>query len=192
MKKIFLFCTRLRMYWVLLPIAALLGACIAYNEHADNLLKFYPLIILSIAAIIFIFIYFFRVISVSYDEIRYIGLFTSRDSAMINEGKTIIVERVGRAKKFAISLFGNDGVVADLDWLKSTGDAPRDISLFRGKATGGDAAIRRLLLYFGASKELSETILRGIEATADCELTSIEHTVTDEKSTIKIHINKTV
>lgn len=191
MKSIYLFGTRLLMYWVMLPVGALLGLCIAYNKHAENLFKFYPLIIASILGLIFIFIYFFRVIRISYDEIRYIGLFTSRDSAVINEGKTLIIER-GRGKRLKVSLFGNDGVLADLDWLKSTGDAPRDISLFRGKAIGGERAVRKVLKFFAVGEDDIKEILLGGMTSYENELILLEVFEDDDKETIKIKMLTTI
>ena len=179
------------MYWVLLPLLILLGAACYYNQFADNFLKLYPIITVTVGGIIFIVIYFFRGIKISYDEIRDVGLFSGRDSAMINEGKTLILKRVKHGR-VEITLFGNDGVTAGLDWLKSTGEAPRDISLFRGKAIGGNKTIRRIMRFFEIPEEDIEKALSDNEFSCDRTLASVRREEIDECAVINIIINKTV
>ena len=104
MKSVFLFRTKFRMYWVLLPLLALLLASIYYNRFADNLLKLYPIITVTICGMIFILIYFFRGIKISYDEIRDVGLFSGHDSAIINEGKTLIFKIKKRGQSLVLFL----------------------------------------------------------------------------------------
>ena len=98
MKNTFLFCSRLRVYWCEIPIVGILLLCIKYNDYSEGLYKLYLLMAFSALASIFILIYFFRAIKLSFEEIRYIGLFSSRDSAIITEGKTIILTPRGKKK----------------------------------------------------------------------------------------------
>ena len=122
-KKLFFPCTILRPFLVATPLVLVMAAAIRLNDAVDTLVKLYPLIIACGAGIIFTFIYFFRGITVSKDEVRYIGVFSSRDSAVINEGKTLILTLKAK-NKVAIDLYGNNGVNAELDWLR--GEAVRD------------------------------------------------------------------
>ena len=129
-------------------------------------------------------------IRISYDEIRYIGRFSSRDVAMIVEGVLLSFELCERGK-IKLSLIGNEGTLPGFDWIKSTGDAPRDISLFRGRAVGGKAAIKRVLRFFGvetgeAQRFIDEDFEKYFE---NVTVTSI---LQDERRQIKIRINKTV
>ena len=191
MKSVFLFRTKFRMYWVLLPLLALLLASIYYNQFADNLLKLYPIITVTICGMIFILIYFFRGIKISYDEIRDVGLFSGRDSAIINEGKTLIF-KIKKRGRVDITLWGNDGVTADLDWLKSTGDAPRDISLFRGKTIGGKRAVKRVLKYFEVPDFDIVRILLNEEFEKDYSIVSVKCEAEDDCKIINIKMNITV
>ena len=189
MKSVFLFTTRLRMYWVLLPIAALLSACIAYNTKEAGAFGLYPLIILLCGAILFIFIYFFRAVKISFDEIKSIGAFSGRDSAVITEGKTLILEHL-RGGRLQITLFGNDGILPELDWMKSTGDAPRDIALYRGKVIWYRYSVNKILRYFGFNKEDILAI-----RSAECEKVHSNiatATLDKENGNINVKINKTV
>ena len=148
MKKAYLLCTRLWVFWVELPLAFLLYVAIRHNDSVPSLVKLYPLIIMAIAAMIFAIIYFFRIMKLSYAEIRYIGLFTSRDSAMINAGKRLIIKRFKRGK-LGFILMGHDEM-AGFDWLKPEDEEEhKEIALFRGKAFGGDKAISRILRTYG-------------------------------------------
>lgn len=191
MKKIFLFCTKLRVYWVELPLIALLSVCIHYNQFSDGLMKLYPLIITLILGMVFILLYFFRVIKISFDEIRYIGLFTSRDSSVITEGKTLIIKELRRGR-LEITLFGNDGVLPELDWLKSTGEAPRDISLFRGVTIGGKRTVRRILTFFGVPKEDTDKLLLSESFSGKYPIADITSESADGKKTVKLTVTKTV
>ena len=191
MKKIFLFSTRLRVYWVLLPIAALFTACVFYNQYSDELLRLYPLMAVLIAGAAFILVYFFQGIKLGYDEIRYIGLFSSRDSSVITKGKKLIMREIKRGK-LEITLFGNDGVLPELDWVRSVGDAPRDISLFRGITFGGSKTFMKVITFFGISREDGIRLLKdGIPAASDIASCSL-NTDDDGVKTLEILITKTV
>ena len=108
MKKLYTFCSKIAVYWIEIPLAILLTLAIIFNSGATNLLKLYPLIVLCSLAIVFVFIFFFRLIELGWDEIRYVGLFSSRDRAVITEGKRLelTLERGGAIKTY---LIGNDG-----------------------------------------------------------------------------------
>ena len=92
MKSIYIYASRLRSFWVLIPMSVILGIAIRFNESSDDVLKLYPLITISVIGIIFSLVYLFRFIAISYSEIKYIGRFTSRDSATINAEKTLVIE----------------------------------------------------------------------------------------------------
>lgn len=158
MKKAYLLCIRLWVLWVEAPLAFLLYVAIRHNENVPGLLKLYPLMIIDVAAMMFALVFFFRLISVSYAEIKYIGLFTSRDSAIINAGKRLIitVERLGRVR---FVLMGHDEM-AGFDWLKPEDEDERaEIALFRGKAYGGKGAVKRILRTYGVKSADLDKIL---------------------------------
>ena len=191
MKKIFLFSTRLRVYWVLMPLLLLLSLCIRFNSKEAGTFMLYPLIILLIGGMVFICIYFFRAVRLSYDEIRHVGLFSGRDSAVITEGKALILEKI-RGGRLHITLFGNDGVLPELSWLKSTTQAPRDISLFRGKVIWYSYSVKRILSFFAVSGEDCKKILLGEISRIDTEIATVTLEAENEPAKIKIRINKTV
>lgn len=190
MKKLYLFTTRLAAFWVLFPLSILLVLAIKHTSDTDGLLGLYPLIILTSAAIIFSIIYFFRAIKISYSEIKYIGFFSSKDSAIINEGKKLILEREGGGR-VKIILFGNDGVLPELDWMKKSETAPTDIVLFRGHARYGSFTVKRILKFFGADKEsISHLLLDEYEC--ECEFTTMKSARSDKVHTVEITVNETV
>ena len=160
MKKIFLFSTKLTYYWVLLPLIALFVLCLAFNDQIDHYMKLYPLMIVSLVGIALALVYYFRGILISYAEIKQIGRFSSRDVAMINKGKTLILYKENHSRVKVI-LFGNDGVKPELSWLKSTQDAPKDISLFRSHTFGGNRTIKRVMRYFGVAEADFERFFEG-------------------------------
>ena len=192
MKNTYLFCSKLRVYWCLLPLVGILLLCIKYNKHSTGLYGLYLLGITASLAIGFVLIYFFRVIAISYDEIRYIGWFSSRDRAVITEGKTIILRPIGK-RRIKISLFGNDGIAPGFDWLKSTQNASKDYYLFRGKAIGGKCDIKRILRFFGVSSEDCDIITGSCsDFSKSYENVTVTTKEIDEIREIHIRMDKTV
>ncbi len=191
MKKLYLFCSRLWVFWIEIPLVILLIAAISFNAQTEGLLKLYPLIVVLIAAIIFVPIFFFRVISVSYAEIRYIGFFTSRDNALINEGKLL---RIKMLKRGIVRLFliGHDDTIAGFDWLKPGEDEPQDITLFRGKTYGGKWTARRILRYFGVNADDAERALSGEPFSGEYENVTVNTSHPEDGMEIDIKLTKTV
>ena len=189
----YLFGTKLRFFWVMIPMAALLALAIAYNDRALGLLKYYPLIVFSSGAIVFTLVYFFRLVGFGFEEIRTMGLFSSRERVSINEGRTLTITKMP-ARKLQFELFGNDGVLAQLDWLvpEEDGTIP-DINLFRAKALGGNRTLLSILKFYGVeSSELRESIVNG-KSTYEDELVKIESGLTEtELRQIHIYFKKTI
>ena len=191
MKATYIYASRWRAYWVLVPMSILLMLSISFNNEVDGHLKLYPLIIFSIGAIVFTFVYLFRFISVSYSEIRYIGRFTSRDSATINAGKTLVIDLLDK-NKVSIQLWGNEGYNPEIKWLTNEDGEAGDVCLFRGRAYGGEGTAVNLLAYFGISdgdvdKILSEDgFVKTYENVTVKSLTELEH------RQIRIKFDKTV
>ena len=184
MKKIFLFSTRITYYWVLLPLIAVFILCLAFNNHIEHYLKLYPLMALSLGGIIFSLVYYFRGVLISYEEIKDVGRFSSRDTALIHKGRTIILYRE-KHSRIRIILFGNDGINPEFSWMKSTGDLPKDISLFRSHAYGGNRAIKRIMAYFGVPCDELDTFFDG---DFEKKYTNVTVTSTLEGDTRKIYI----
>ena len=109
---------------------------------------------------------------------------------MIDEGKTLILKEMGRGR-VKITLFGNDGVLPGFSWAESTGEAPRDISLFRGKTIGGRRSIIRIMKYFGVASEDFGAVFSG-SFERDYALVTVTSELRDNLCEIKIRINKTV
>lgn len=192
MKPIYIFASRLRAFWVLLPISIVLTLSLRFNSLSDNLMKLYPLIIFCIGAIIFTFVFLYRFIAISYSEIKYIGRFTSRDSATINEGKTIVIDILEK-KRVSIQLYGNEGYDPEIKWLTSEDGSVKDICLFRGKVYGNENIAVRILCHFGVD---SDEDINAILDTDGFNKTYENVTVTSlteyEHRQIRIRFDKTV
>lgn len=189
----YLFGTKLRFFWVTIPMAALLAVSIIYNNKSDGLLKFYPLIVFLSGCIVFSVVYFFRMVAVGFEEVRTVGLFSSRERVVVNEGKELVITKLP-AGKLDVELFGNDGVRAQLDWLVTTDDGTiPDINLFRARAIGRKGALRSILKFYGVpTKELRDGIIRGEKSYED-ELVKIFASQNEiEQREIHIYFKKTV
>ena len=83
--------TILRPILVSIPPAIVLASAIILNDSVKTPEKLFPLMIFSGLAIAFSFVFFFRVVKLTKEEIKMIGPFSSKDSSVINEGKTLII-----------------------------------------------------------------------------------------------------
>ena len=190
MKKLYIFCSKIAVYWIEIPLAALLTLCIIFNGGSENLLKLYPLIILCSLAILFVFIFFFRMIELGFDEIRYVGLFSSRDRAIITEGKRLELMLV-RGGKIKVTLVGNDGKAPAFDWVKDS-EPLRDICLFRGNMLGGKRTLARILKFYGADETTVRCIFVDIGYEVDLEKVTVGSDMRDDNLLITVKFNETV
>ena len=147
MKSIYVLSTRLWVYLTEIPVLILLWISISSNHLSNDVLKYYPLIVFLSLAAIFIMVYFFSVISINSDEIRYHGLFSSKDSAFITEKKSLVM-RIKPRRRIDLELYGDAGEEPAFDWMKAEDVLHRDICLFRGRANGSYGTVKRILKYF--------------------------------------------
>ena len=191
MKPIYIFATRLRAFWVLLPMVAILYLSVMFNNDSKMLMKLYPLIIFSSACIVFTFIFLFRAIEISYSEIRYIGRFSSRDSAEITEGRTLVLELV-KGGKIAIRLYGKEGYNPDIKWLEADDSDAADICVFRGKAYLGAIAAKKILSYYGVLDDDIEAFILEDRNPKSYDAVTVSSYTENENRHIKIKFDKTV
>ncbi len=191
-KKKYLFCTKLRMFLSEIPLAFLLSLCIIYNNEVGGLLKLWPLIIADSAFMIFIVLYFFRAISISTEEIRAIGLFSSKDCRTVEKDKTIVFTIRSR-HRLRVELFGKDMRPA-FDWLKNENEeeVPKEVNLFSEKAVGGKASVTKMLKFFGTPEEDIERIFAEETFEKDYDTVRISSEIVNEEKKVKIRFLKTV
>lgn len=191
MKKLFIFSTHPLMLLTTLPIAVVLTLAIIFNSSFDSFIKLYPLIIVSAAGIVFILIYLFRVIVITTDEIRIIGLFSSKDRAIINKGKSLIISQ-SRGGRVKVILFGNDGRRPALDWAQGKDFKPVDINLFKEIGYGGEALVKRVFRYFDIDEESTNALISNDEYSVKLPLFEITKTLKDKKFEYKITFLETI
>ena len=189
-KQLYLPCTIWRPILVSLPLALLLAVSVRMNPEVDTPGKLYPLIAFSILAIIFTFVYFFRVVTISKDEIKIIGPFSSKDSSLINEGKTLIITQRS-LNRISVDLFGNNGVNADLDWLKNE-EKVRDIYLFKSDIVGGKNTIAKILLYFDINRDDANLFISSNAAFKEYQDYTVSASQAEDAKEIRIKFTNTI
>ena len=190
MKNLYFLGTKLWVYLTEIPVVIILAVAIALNKYSEDIFKFYPLIIFLALAVGFIFVYFFRLISVSTEEIRFHGLFSSRDHAFITKGKTLYaILRRGRGMR--LELYGDAGEVPAFDWMKATDVNHRDICFFRGNTSGGKKSLQRLAKFFFLPEDKLEDLLTDGFAFED-EKVKISTELKDENTILKINFKITI
>ena len=151
MKKTFLFCTRPIFFLTELAPVTVLILAICYNGNVEGIFKLYPLIAVMCICITLIFLYFFRLISISTEEIQTIGLFSSKDYALIDKDKTLtlIIKKNGTIKVELSEKTAN----SSFSWNKDNSLPLTDMNIYRDRAIGGTAAATRVLKYFSVPKD---------------------------------------
>ncbi len=188
-KKKILFCSKIWYFITEIPLLLFLYIACYYNFRSDNPWKLIPLILVIFATIVFIAIYFFRYISISYREIRYHGLFSSRDSAIINKDKTLIIT-MRRGSNISIELYGNDGRPPLYAGINSNTSV--DIYLFRGRAIGRKRAVSSLLRFFEINEDSINKALLDDEFSYDTENISLSAKKIEDIREIRIKFKETL
>ena len=189
MKKKYLFCTKAWLYLCEIPLAVLLALAFYYNPSIETNFKLIPLIIVLICTMIFFFVYFFRIIVISFEEVRSRGPFSSRDSAVINKDKTLILTMLSYSN-LKVELYGNDGLPPMIEGLK--GEPSIDIYLFRGRAIGGKRRVSSILRYFGVSESDIKDALSQDTFTGEYEFVSLTAEKREDIRELRLKFKETV
>ena len=187
MKKRLLFCTDAWFYFIEIPPIILLVISCIYTGRVDNPFGLIPLILALCAFIVFIFLFFLRFISFSFSEVNCKGPFSSRDRAVINEGKKLIFT-LKKGGRIDVALFGNDGLPPMYDGL----DTPIDIYLLRGKAIGGRAALSHVLTFYGVDKTDLSNIFKKESFDIDYDYVSLESIKKEDIRVVTLTFKETV
>ncbi len=144
MKRIYLSSTKWFYFLTELPLLAVLTGAILFNGQVTSPVRLYPMITVFIGLVIFDFLYFFRLVRFSYEDIRTIGRFSSRDKVLLVTGKTLVLTQLPH-HKLRLAVMGNDGE-AGLSWLQD--DEPQPFCQLRAIMVGGKDTALRILAYY--------------------------------------------
>ena len=167
MKSIYLLGTKLKVFLIELPLIFLLILSIIYNGNAKNPGKLYPLIITLSLGIVFIFIYFLRLVRIKTEEVRCLGLFSSKDSIALKKDRRLVIT-VKAHGRLLVEVFGT-GEAPLLDWVDPEDYLDKEINLFRSRAIGTERAARRIMKYFGIPKSDFKEIFKTEAFTKEYE-----------------------
>ena len=192
MKKLYLLCTKPWIYLSEIPLVVLLVLAIIFNNTVDGVWKLYPLIITTIVGILFILVYFFKVIILTTDEVEVFSVFTERDSATLNQGKTLIIGRIS-SQRIKVCVFGNDGKPPEFDFIEEGSDyTPIDIFLLRAKALGGVGTLVRIMGYFDIPTDEAKKLTNANGSYEDDLLSAVSSADAGGYQEIKITFKKTI
>lgn len=192
MKKLYFLCTKPWIYLSELPLVVLLVLAIIFNSSAEGVWKLYPLIVTLIIGIIFILVYFFKILILSTDEVEVFSVFTERDNSTLNRGKTLIIGRISPSR-IKICVFGNDGKPPEFDFIPEGDDyTPIDIFLLRSKVLGGAMTLVRIMKYFDIPDTEAKKLVGGESAYEDDILRAVSTATADGYGEIKITFKKTI
>lgn len=190
MKSIYLFSTKLWVYLTELPLIILLLLAISYNDSVKGLVKLYPLQILLVLGMIFILIYFFRIVRINAEEIRCIGWFSSRDSIIVKKDRRLKITLMKRGM-IMLELFGI-GESPELDWVDPEEYKNSEINLFRTKAVGSRRTLEKILSYFSIEKSDFDKILSEKDFSKEYEYISLSSVDTENGRAVSLKFKETI
>ena len=188
MKKLFLFSTKFGYFLTEIPPIILLIISIKYNNYVDSATKLYPLILAISGVIVFIGLYFWRGVFLSYDQLRCVGLFSSKESSVINKDKTLHISILPKGK-IRIELYGENDDFETYAWLKNDNS---EINLFRAKALGGISTVRKILSYYGAETDDIERAISEDSFSSEYEKINFSSSTENNTKTFKIYFKETL
>lgn len=203
MKSIHFFCTKLRYFWTEIPLVAMLVISIYFNNAAKNaadqtawdamgVFKLYPFIIVCAAAVIFVLLYFFRMVSLSFQQVKDIGLFGDKDDATVEEGRYLLLtKKKGHTTELSLHCIDTEPALA---WAKrEPNEEPLVVRLFHSKLVGYRRPCRRILKYYGCSSADIEQVFACNGFAREYEKVGISSYVNEcGEKTIRIDIRVTV
>ncbi len=190
MKRLYFFCTKIWYYITELPIILLLVIAALYNDKSSELFKLYPLIVFLSLTIVFIFIYLFRALRISYEDIKSIGLFSSRERVILKKGRTLKITMLKR-HNLKIEVFGKNEAPA-LDWVDPEEYIDKEFNLFRERMLGGEGSVKKILKYFGFPEDCFEQALSYENFSFDTDKITLIAAEEYEMRTISLRFKETV
>ena len=166
------------MFWTLLPSSLLLWLAIHFNSETETLFKLYPLQVFLAAFIIFTLVFFFRVISVSNQEIRIHGLFSSKDRALIKKGRSLKIT-VRKKRRIKFELYSTE-TKPPFEWMKAVEYLPQEVCLFRASAVGGAGSVKRALKFFATPPEDARRLLSEDGYEVKLKYTTVSSLINDD------------
>ncbi len=189
MKFLLFLSTRLKVFLTEIPPIILLMVSIIYNGALDTPFKLYPLMVTLCALIIFIPIYFLRGVFISYEEVRCVGFFSSKEKAIIKEDRMLAFTLLPK-RKVRIELFSkNDDGDASYTWLQN--EESVFINVFRARVNGKVGVIKKALRYFEIDEETIASALEKDDFSAELEKVNVMTEIENESKKVIIYFKET-
>lgn len=144
MKSLYFLSSKLWYFLSEIPLAVLLAITLRHHDSSQDLLKFYPLEILTVAAMIAVFLFFFRTVTLRMGEVRKFSAFDEREAHTIEEGQTValLFDNKGYLQ---LTVEGEDEA-PDFAWCQSE---RRQRVLFRTRTTFPRISASAILSLYG-------------------------------------------
>ncbi len=156
MKRIYVSSTKWFFFLTELPLLVVLAAAVYFNAGMTTTLKLYPLIVVFGALVIFDLLFFFRIVRFSYEDIRTMGRFSSRDKVFLAKDKVLLITRLPH-RRLRIEVIGQDDDSPALSFLSTKDSLP--FCQLRCKAVGGRRTVLRLLAFYRfAGADIPDTV----------------------------------
>ena len=144
-KRIYMTSTKWRYFLTELPLLLVLAIALYYNGRMTTVVRLYPMIVVFCGLILFDFLYFFRLVRFSYEDVRTVGRYSSRDKVLLVKDKTLVLTVLPH-HKLRVEVIGCDEGTPTLAFIKDEDAQP--FCQLRCKAVGGKASVLRLLSFY--------------------------------------------
>ena len=189
MNFLFFLSTKLKVFLTEIPPILLLMVAIAYNGAVDTTFKLYPLMVILCALILFIPVYFLRGVFISYEEIRCVGFFSSKEKAIIKEDRTLILTPLPK-RKVRIELFAkNDDGESSYAWLAN--EEMFFVNVFRARVNGKSGVVKKTLRYFEIGEDVISEVLENDSFSAELEKVKVMTEVENEEKKVIVYFKET-
>ena len=190
MKFLFFLSTKLKVFLTEIPPIILLMVAIAYNGAVDSPFKLYPLMVILCALILFIPVYFLRGVLISYEEVRCVGFFSSKEKAIIKEDRTLVLTVLPK-RKVRIELFAkNDDGESSYAWLAN--EASVFVNVFRARVNGKEGIVRRTLRYFEIDEDVISDAIENDNFSAELEKVKVMTDIENESKKVIVYFKQTL
>ncbi len=189
MKKTYLLAVNPLHFLTILPLAAIFAVSVIYIDISTSYVGLYPLAIVSGVGILVTLLYFSRIITISFDEVRYFRVFGGKEYSYIKKDSRIELKEVGALSR--INVYCTENTPA-IEWLREDTAEPQEIPLLKKDFFSFPRGAAKVLKYFGVPRKDIDSFMSGGELAFENDDISVFGCTSDGKRRAEIFFKTTL
>ena len=186
MKKLRFFATKPWYFLVTLPPIFVFILCLVYHPHAEGGLGLIPLALFMVGVVVFSVLFFFRMVTISNEEVREVGIFSGGEHMDLTLGREVILVKYPH-NTLGVYVYGEDGSEEQF-WLLN--EKPKEHILMRSRAVGGSRSIARALAFFKVEPAQQNALSTTEGLSYEGEFVTVETLIENESLVVRIRIRR--